>query len=429
VLVAIAVLGSAADARAQCSVGWPLYHDCMGVTWEGCCTAKNTQIGPVTTLQWCENGFLCTALCNPLLDQICGWITSGGQGLYDCIDATYITDVSQLPDPSGKHAYGCQIPCGDVGYEGCCEGQTLLKYCKNGSLNLLDCSQNDAKYGFCGWDPVMGSYGCTSSAIPGPAGHPYTCGSTTCQPACAGKQCGSDGCGSSCGTCPAGQTCDGAGACKSGPCVPACSGKQCGPDGCGSSCGTCAAGNICGENGQCHPQGCDPQCDGKDCGPDGCGGTCGACPGLSTCSALQKCSFICQSDCTNKECGDDLCGGVCGTCQPPESCVYFHCVAPGEDPGQPPEPPPEPGEEVDAPDGIIYLSDPPGGPEDDGCPEGTTQRYGSCVPVVAEPQPKAAGGCGAGPAGPGGAGVLAALAVAWLWRRGRRPAAGGGRKP
>ena len=421
-------------ASAQCSVGWPLYHDCLGVTWQGCCTLKNTSAGQTTTLQWCENGFLCTAICDitglttaDYQPNVCGWNVdpSSGQGLYDCVsvadrlNAQGYVDPAKVVDPGGTHPYTCQIPCGSVPVGGCCEGKTLLKYCKNGSLTIIDCTQNGSSYNFCGWDPVMGDYECSSLPAEGPSGHPYACGGTTCVPGCAGKTCGTDGCGGTCGTCGTGQACTASGTCQATVCQPACGGKECGPDGCGSSCGTCAAGNACGTGGTCHPAGCDPQCVDKDCGPDGCGGSCGTCPGLSVCNDAQKCSFQCTPDCNNKDCGDDLCGGVCGTCAPPKTCVWFKCVNAGEDPGAPPDPDPD---AAWMPDIIIYLSDPPPVDNGVGCPEGSVTHYGGCVPITDPPVTTGkSGACDAGASGSAGAALALVALAGWAIRRRPRP--------
>jgi len=83
---------------------------------------------------------------------------------------------------------------------------------------------------------------------------------------------------------------------KPGTCQPDCAGKDCGPDGCGGSCGTCIAPLLCAEStgqcveddglcGSCPPPGkchggacCDPNCYGQVCGFSACGGSCGTCP-------------------------------------------------------------------------------------------------------------------------------------------------------
>lgn len=379
---------------AQCSFGGtPLYKGCFGIGWEGCCTYKETQLGTITTLQWCEGGYLCSLICNPFSfdSYVCGWVTdpSSGAGLYDCTS-------QQTQDPSGAHPYFCDIPCGGVTPEGCCEGQTLLKFCKNGSLNLINCAANSEGYRYCGWDPVVQAYSCTLAAVEGPPGHPYTCGAPACTPACAGKECGPDGCGGSCGSCPAGQTCD--------------------------------------AGGQCVPGACVPDCAAKDCGPDGCGGSCGHCGGTLVCNTAQKCvGPPCVPDCVNKQCGPDLCGGSCGVCPPPKECsAYFQCVAPGEDVPLIPESLADAHvvqvPEVDA--GIPPAS--PGGgepPQGTGraCPEGTVWSYGQCVVPPPSPAVPATTGRGGGCRATWGSGtptaVFCLLVLAWVlvvksqWRR------------
>jgi len=102
-------------------------------------------------------------------------------------------------------------------------------------------------------------------------------GICTCQPACTGKSCGSDGCGKTCGTCTGPQD-----ACVAGQCVcqPACAGKVCGDDGCGKPCGTCPGAQDACIGGQCV---CQPSCAGKTCGDNGCGTSCGSCSAGTYC--------------------------------------------------------------------------------------------------------------------------------------------------
>ncbi|MBM4395262.1 MAG: hypothetical protein FJ087_06185 [Deltaproteobacteria bacterium] len=418
-LLSLAGLALPAPATAQCSIGWPIHKGCFNVGWQGCCTLKETQLGTITTLQWCENGFLCTTICNPFLDYYtayCGWrefdpYTGNPAKYYDCTDNLY-------EEPTGTYPYLCDIPCGDVSPAGCCEGQTLLKYCKNGSLSIIDCSRNEDE-SFCGWDPVKQNYTCMKSPAAGPAAYPYACGTEppVCEKKCGGKQCGDDGCGGVCGTCPAGQSCDNFGQCKG--CTPQCAGKVCGPDGCGGQCGIpCGAGQACNPLGTgCE---CAKQCLGKDCGPDGCGGECGTCPDPKECSPAGICKLKpCAPSCDGKTCGDDGCGGACGACQPPKQCVWFQCVMPGEDPGQPPDlgapdaaSPGADGEEpAPCPDGMVRRLGacvPAPVPE---CPEGAMPKYGACVPIPPVDVPSGSSGCGAG-AAPVPAGFVAALLAA-----------------
>ncbi|MFH1530109.1 MAG: agmatine deiminase family protein [Pseudomonadota bacterium] len=248
--------------------------------------------------------------------------------------------------------------CGDVTFEGCCEGN-LLQYCNNNQIVQQMCNSNT-----CGWDSQGGYYNCGTSGGSDPTGqNPKACDGG-CTPQCAGKECGTDGCGGVCGLCGPDETCTG-GACVA-DCVPGCVGKDCGPDGCGGTCGACGAGEVCTNGGLCaippdpcgdvdyvgccddatlvwcennalqtltcdtcgwdaglgfyncgftgqdpsgdHPKACDgsciPACGGKDCGDDGCGGSCGACVLGEICSQAGLCA-------ANDACGDVTYAGYC----------------------------------------------------------------------------------------------------------------------
>ena len=89
----------------------------------------------------------------------------------------------------------------------------------------------------------------------------------TCQPDCAGKECGDNGCGGQCGNCPDGEYC--AGTTCLPICEPSCEDKTCGPDGCGGFCGVCLPGQAC-IAGNC-PSNPNAECDdGNDIDWDGC---------------------------------------------------------------------------------------------------------------------------------------------------------------
>jgi hypothetical protein len=143
----------------------------------------------------------------------------------------------------------------------------------------------------------------------------------TCQPDCAGLECGPDGCGDTCPPgCGAGETCnESTGTCE---CAPDCTGKQCGDDGCGGDCGTCGAGETCNQaTGTCD---CAPDCADKQCGDDGCGGDCGTCDAGQVCSPAGACveDTSCSHD---RECPPDM---VCaaGTCVAGSACSFdFEC--------------------------------------------------------------------------------------------------------
>ncbi len=316
-------------------------------------------------------------------------------GAIHCITMTVAdgpyTAIESAPAYACDGAWDCNPnanppePCGDLTWEGCCDGQTV-RWCQDGVLNTENCNSAD---GQCGWLSSEGYYWCGTNGSADPSGtFPISCDST-CTPSCSGKECGSDGCGGSCGTCNAGESCS-AGLCVAG-CVPNCTGLECGSDGCGGSCGTCNTGENC-QSGQCvgtadpcqgisfagccngailtwcensalqqaecanpdacgwnaqagyydcgmdgsaDPSGenprdcsettCTPDCSGKQCGDDGCGGSCGTCQAGESCNA-GVCSGTCTPSCSGKECGNDGCGGTCGTCQAGESCNAGVCL-------------------------------------------------------------------------------------------------------
>jgi len=198
-----------------------------------------------------------------------------------------------------------QGPCGDVTFEGCCEGNVVL-WCDSGVLWFMDCSALvNPEQQHCGWNDELGFYDCTSQAAEGPEAFPYYC-KGTCVPNCATKQCGDDGCGGSCGTCPEGTTC------KEGVCQgegtdcggysedPACQGdtvvwceegqvffQDCTTMGIHWHCGWVAGLFVYG----CVEEECTPECDDKECGPDGCGYVCGYCPVTMFCNDKAQCIY------------------------------------------------------------------------------------------------------------------------------------------
>jgi len=184
-----------------------------------------------------------------------------------------------------------QGPCGDIGFEGCCTGDTVL-WCDNGVLWYMDCSGLvNPDQQFCGWNEALGFYDCIDEPLAGPDAYPYYC---------------------------------------EGPCVPDCSNKQCGNDGCGGDCGDCPAGTECensvckGEQGDCGGYSEEPACQGEtvvwcedgqvffqDCKKLGPYYECGWVPDLFVYGCY---NVPCIPDCESKQCGDDGCGYVCGYC-------------------------------------------------------------------------------------------------------------------
>jgi hypothetical protein len=113
-------------------------------------------------------------------------------------------------------AQDCQTSsgCGNVTFEGCCDGETL-KYCENNQLKTGSCSSNPE----CGWDSQNQYYNCQTDGGEDPSGNnPKNCGTTT-QPVCGNGECESgeteSGCPSDCkaqavcgnGVCDSGENC------------------------------------------------------------------------------------------------------------------------------------------------------------------------------------------------------------------------------
>lgn len=292
----------------ECSGGGASWCDFGSVQTVTCAAGESCAWDAVAGHYGCIGGGGCQASC---VGKACGNDGCGGS-CGSCGAGLSCTGNACMPDVSGG--------CGDVSFQGCCDG-SILSYCQNGALTTNSCGSEG-----CGWDSANGYYNCGGSGADPSGQFPLQCASA-CQPDCNGKQCGSDGCGGQCGTCGAGDTCDGAGQCVGG-CTPDCSAKACGGDGCGGSCGSCASGQTCNGAGACVAN-CAPDCSGKQCGDDGCGGSCGSCGAPATCDGAGQCVNDCVPDCTTAECGDDGCGGTCGSCAASEVCVAGTCDSVG----------------------------------------------------------------------------------------------------
>ena len=96
--------------------------ECGDVTSEGLCD--------LDTLLYCEDGELVETLCA----EGCGFDESAGY--FDCLTAAPPIDE-----------------CGDVTYEGICDGDNLL-FCEDGTLSSSFCDHG------CGWDEGNGYYDC-----------------------------------------------------------------------------------------------------------------------------------------------------------------------------------------------------------------------------------------------------------------------------
>jgi MYXO-CTERM domain-containing protein len=156
------------EAGKDLSVG------CGRITVEGCCDGE--------ALFWCEGGELHHLNCADR--PSCGWSAAG---FFDC-DTTGISDpqgnfsrdcsrlkteagVPELSKLDARLADGKTDPCHGVSKEGCCQGN-ILRYCKQGTLETLDCALNAA----CGWNANGTIYDCGNEGLPDPSGKwPMAC--------------------------------------------------------------------------------------------------------------------------------------------------------------------------------------------------------------------------------------------------------------
>ena len=174
---------------------------------EGTATCAETQ----TCLAGCKDS-TCTTACGQSASKAALKLELATEACVAKQCPAPITLTCQKAAKAGacSGAYAACAACGDVTYEGCCQGNTVA-YC-DGGLKTAACTGSKP---VCGWSAAGGYYDCGTTSTPDPTGaHPMAC--PACVPQCSGKQCGPDGCGGICGTCPAGKDCI-AGACAA-PC-------------------------------------------------------------------------------------------------------------------------------------------------------------------------------------------------------------------
>jgi hypothetical protein len=328
---------------------------CGKVTFQGCCdgeTAKRCLFGSLVVTD-CAN--------NPS----CGW--NGGS--YSC-------GMSGKADPSGVHPKACAAlldagvpdggtPCGDVTWQGCCDGQ-FLYFCAGNSLQVWDCRRGPS----CGWFAKLGQYTCVTNGAADPMGMvPKDCDFGDAGPPVVSNTCGRltwQGC------------CD-------GQTVFFCEGGTVRSEDCGAwpLCGWHSGAYSfygCGTDGNADPSGKHPKaCPAKSAAPDAalaCGPVSreGCCEGntLYYCAAGQLKSMDCGQ---NPSCGWQAAAGYydCGTDGAAES-TGKHPISCGYD-GGPPALDAGPRDlAVVATDRSIHDSQPTKEPGDSGCGCGVAAR-------------------------------------------------------
>ena len=242
-------LGAACNSGSDCKSGMVCVESDNGGFCTQFCADPNGGTG-------CPAPYTCVPLAQP---------PASGEGV--CFDTGTGAECGNGTCESGESAQSCPADCsggscGGISFEGCCEGG-LLKYCDDGVLQQLDCSDNPS----CGWNGQAGFYDCGTTGGSDPSGtNSKSCGSV-------GPVCGN-------GNCESGES------------------KQSCPADCGS------AGPVCGD-GKCEGTETYTNCS-KDCSAPVCGD--GECQAPET-------SESCPADClvdTNPVCGD-------GKCQAPET--------------------------------------------------------------------------------------------------------------
>jgi len=137
-------------------------------------------------------------------DMVCVDADGGGR----CV--TFCSNVGSAAEcPDGATCVGLQDPqtgqegvcyifessCGDITYEGCCDGE-VLRWCEDGQIQTMDCAGNP----FCGWQTGEGFYNCDTDGAGDPSGvFPRDCGGSM------GPVCGDGACdgGETAASCPA----------------------------------------------------------------------------------------------------------------------------------------------------------------------------------------------------------------------------------
>jgi secreted trypsin-like serine protease len=160
-----------------------------------------------------------------------------------------------------------QADCGQIGYAGCCAGD-LLKYCEQGTLQMINCANNKS----CGWRDA-GYYDCGTAGGIDPSGENLMDCPGTAGPVCGNGKCEAGEDATSCAAdCPAAECGDGK--CEAGEDNASC------PADCQAAAAECGNGTCeTGEDKETCPEDCDQDVP-VGCGDGSCavGEYCDTCP-------------------------------------------------------------------------------------------------------------------------------------------------------
>ena len=334
-----------ANCADDCATGPdPIWTECGS---QGECPAGQFCI------QVSQNAYYCTISCDDLeLGGGCGYQDMACVALQDGGGACVPADIEcgdglcEYGETADSCQSDCAIDCGDLSYEGCCDG-TQAVYCNNGQFRRVECGPDYT----CGWVVDGGSsyYFCTDGAASAdPSGtFPMSCEGYIFD-SCGNGVCDNDETESSCpGDCKVVDSC-GNDKCDNGETVVTC------PEDCKvvDSCGNDKCDN--GETVVTCPEDCttvDEDCGNEVCDdwesnlscpidcpllPDNCGnGTCDNDENTSTCP--QDCPV------QDPECGDTICESPegcrdcpqdCGECPVGEDVIQAQDTITADDSGQ-----------------------------------------------------------------------------------------------
>jgi hypothetical protein len=165
--------GSRAEAAAVWKEAMPEYSHRPIVMdqfayWSGAIHCITRTLPSASYARWIPDGKCASGQCTGAADGYDGTCSSSA----DCFGPKWqcmCNDCNYCPQSSG--AGSAPEGCGNLTYEGCCDGETL-KWCEKNQVFKVDCGQKPQ----CGWSASQNWYDCNTSGGAGPAGNlPRAC--------------------------------------------------------------------------------------------------------------------------------------------------------------------------------------------------------------------------------------------------------------